>query len=179
MGTQAVISGSFRKHLDEIGIALEAFREAGIEVLAPATKDAVNSAASFVLLSTDDSKKSADVLEKEFMSKIEKIDFLYVANVGGYVGKSVAAEMSFASIHHIPIVMAEEINQFSEEISLSAQTILKTSAIAYLPIDSINSFRVADLNLQSSVPRGLSLEQKANLNSLIDNLLEELKHVKI
>lgn len=179
MKIKTVISGSFRKHLNEIGVGLEAFRKAGIEVLAPVSKNTIEGRANFVFLSTDDPKKSAYVLEKEFMSNITKSDFLYVANVRGYIGKSVAAEIGLALIHSIPIVAAEEIKEFSDEIPVFAHALLKRAIFAYLPVNSINALSVSKLNLTNFVLIDLSPDHKIGLDWLINTLLEELKHVKI
>ena len=38
---------------------------------------------------------------------IEKADFLYLANIGGYVGQSAATEMGVALINGVPVVASE------------------------------------------------------------------------
>lgn len=91
---ETVVSGSFRKHMEEIGNIIENFQEANVKVLAPTTKEAVNPHEDFVILATDDPKKPPHRLEMDFMREIRKADFLYVANVDGYVGKSAATEMA-------------------------------------------------------------------------------------
>ena len=174
-----VISGSFRKHLDDIGTALTNFKKSGIKVLAPLTKEAINGNNDFVFLATDDPAKSADILEKEFMANIEKADFLYLANVGGYVGQSATTEMGVALMSGVPIVVAEEIKDFSDEIPKKAQELLKKSAFRKLPISEIGSEKIAELNLESFAPINLSTAETTLLQSLVEKLLENLKFVKI
>lgn len=174
-----VISGSFRKYLNDIGIAIANFEKANIKVLAPLTKEALNSKDNFVFLATDDPKKSADILEKEFMANIEKADFLYLANVGGYVGKSAATEMGFALVNGIPIVVAEKIRDFSDEIPETAQELLKKSVFRQLPISEIDSEKIAELNLANFTPVNLSTDETALLQSLVEKLLNSLKFVKM
>lgn len=179
MNPTVVISGSFRKYLAEIGRAAFNFRRSGIQVLTPLTPDTINSEEEFVRLITDDPKKSAVVLEKEFMSHISEADFLYVANVEGYIGKSVAAEMSFAIIHNIPIIADQEIGKWSEEISAEVKIILKRSVYKYLPIKNIDQHTIEALSLTNAFRGGISTKEKSACYSLIEHLLEELKHVKL
>ncbi len=174
-----VISGSFRKYLNDIGIAITNFEKANTKVLAPLTKEAINSNDTFVFLATDDPEKSADILEKEFMANVEKADFLYLANVGGYVGQSAATEMGVALMNGVPVVVAEEIKDFSGEIPETAQELLKKSVFRKLPISEINSEKIAELNLANFTPVGLSTDETTLLQSLVEKLLESLKFVKI
>jgi hypothetical protein len=178
MNTKVVISGSFRKHLSEIGKASSKFKDAGVKVLAPLTQDTINSNADFVILETDDPQKTADVLEKDFMSKIAKSSFLYIANIEGYIGKSTGAEMCFAILNNIPIVVAEKINKFSSDIPVFIENILKDSAFICLPIHKIEASSITELKFSKFVSNDLSIEQKEELGLFIDGLLEELKGVK-
>ena len=54
---KAVISGSFRKHLEQISNAMDCFKRIGVKVLAPATKEPVGADDEFVILVTDDPDK--------------------------------------------------------------------------------------------------------------------------
>ena len=47
---ETVISGSFRKHMEQIGKALEGFEKADVKVLAPTTKEAINPDEKFIIL---------------------------------------------------------------------------------------------------------------------------------
>ena len=174
-----VISGRFRKYLNQIGTAIANFEKANAKVLAPLTKEAINGNDSFVFLATDDPEKSADILEKEFMLNIEKADFLYLANVCGYVGQSAATEMGVAIMNGVPVVASEEIKDFSSEIPKTAQELLKKSVFRQLSIDEISSEKIAELNLANFTPINLSPDETTLLRSLVEKLLESLKFVKI
>ncbi|GEM_PF-3372297 len=174
-----VISGSFRKYLNDIGIAIANFEKANTKVLAPLTQKSVNSDDNFVFLATDDPEKSADILEKEFMANIEKANFLYLANVGGYVGQNAATEMGVALKSGVPIVVAEEIKNFSDEIPGKAQELLMKSVFRKLPISEISSEKITELNLTNFTPADLSTDKTTLLRSLVEKLLESLKSVKI
>ena len=174
-----VISGSFRKYLNDIGTAIANFEKANAKVLAPLTKESVNGNDSFVFLATDDPKKSADILEREFMANVEKADFLFLANVGGYVGQSAATEMGVAIINGVPVVASEEIKDFSSEIPKTAQELLKKSVFRQLPISEISSEKIMELNLTNFTPVSLSTDETTLLQSLVEKLLESLKFVKM
>ncbi len=160
-------------------MAIRNFEKANIKVLAPLTKETLNSNDNFVFLATDDTNKSADILEKEFMFNIKKADFLYIANVGGYIGKSVATEMGFALMNHVPIVVAEEIKDFSDEIPETAQELLKKSVFRQLSINEIALETIAELNLTKFIPFNLSSDETELLQSLVEKLLESLKFVNM
>ena len=173
------ISGSFRKHLQEIGIALTKFKKSNVKVLAPLTQEAISVNDGFVFLATDNPEKSADILEKEFMANIKKADFLYLVNMGGHVGQSAATEMGVALMNDIPIVTNEDIADFSDEIPKTVQELLKKSVFQRLPIGKIDSDKVVALDLPSFMPYSFSAEEKTLLQSLVEKLLESLKSVKI
>lgn len=116
----AVISGSFRKHMEQIGKILDNFERANIKVLAPATGEVINPDEPFVLLVTDDPNKPSHKLEMDFMREIRRADFLYVADIGGYIGESAATEMAYARLKNLPIVVAEQIKTFSDAIPKEA-----------------------------------------------------------
>ncbi len=90
---ETVVSGSFRKYMEQIGQALEAFRKADVKVLAPATKEAVNPDEAFIILATDDPNKPPHKLEMDFMREIRKADFLYVVDVENDIKAAHAAGM--------------------------------------------------------------------------------------
>lgn len=171
---KVVISGSFRKHLKDIGIAIERFNKAGVQVLAPLTERVVNGDSDFVFLVTDDPGKTADVLEKEFMGNILRADFLYLANVGGYVGRSAAAEIATAVMNNIPIIASEEVFSFSNEVHENAQRILKR-----VTFKCVSANKIAEIALAGFVSIELSETEKNVLRQLITSLLNDLKNVKL
>lgn len=176
-----VVSGSFRKHMEQIGRALESFERADVKVLAPATKEAVNPDEEFIILATDDPEKPPHKLEMDFMREIRKADFLYVANVGGYVGQSAATEMAYARLKNLPVIVAEEIKSFSREIPEEAQELLRRTVSEILPISDISKEKIADLKqkIAELEPASLSEEESRILQSLIKKLLKDLKSLSL
>lgn len=176
---KTVISGSFNKHLHEIGNALENFKKAEVNVLAPLVTKVMDHAEDFVFLETDNPEKPADILENEFMSNIRKADFLYLANIGGYVGKSAATEIAIAIMSSIPVISAEKILYFSEEIPKKSQELLSTKIWCQLPINKISKNTIAVLDLSGFVSADLSETKTALLQYLVSKLLNDLKNVKL
>lgn len=101
----ATVSGSFRKHLREIRIAVDALRDAGVRVLSPKLSRPVSNSGDFVYLEGD-SGTPTDI-EINHLNAIMASDFLYVVNPKGYLGTSGALEMGFARAHRIPIFCRE------------------------------------------------------------------------
>lgn len=178
---ETVVSGSFRKHMEQIGRVLESFERADVKVLAPATKEAVNPDEEFVILATDDPEKPPYRLEIDFMWEIRKADFLYVADVDGYVGQSAATEMAYARLKNLPVVVAEAIKSFSSEIPEEAQELLKRIASEILPISDISKEKIAELKqkIAGLEPESLSEEESRVLQSLVKKLLKDLKSLPL
>lgn len=174
---ETVVSGSFRKHMEQIGEALDSFERAGIKVLAPTTKEAVNPDEEFIILATDDPSEPPHKLEMDFMRQIRKADFLYVANVDGYVGQSAATEMAYARLKGLPVVVAEAIKTFPSEITEEAQELLRKIVTVNLGISEITKERVRELKqefLNLETPN-LTEEETRLLQALVKKLLRDLK----
>ncbi|MDP2669160.1 MAG: hypothetical protein Q8P07_04985 [bacterium] len=174
---ETVISGSFRKHMEQIGKALEGFEKADVKVLAPTTKEAINPDEEFIILATDDPNKPPHKLEMDFMREIRKADFLYVADVDGYVGQSASTEMAYARLKNLPVVVAEVIKTFSSEIPEEAQELLRKTVVGILGISDISKEKISELkqgfsNLDTP---NLTEEETRILQALIKKLLKDLK----
>ena len=178
---ETVVSGSFRKHMEQIGKVLESFEKAGVKVLAPATKEAVNPDEEFIILATDDPDKPPHKLEMDFMREIREADFLYVADVDGYVGQSAATEMAYARLKNSPVVAAEIIKSFSDEIPEEAQKLLRKIVSDTLPISDISKGRIAELKqkLTELEPTSLTEGESRILSSLVKKLLKDLKSLPL
>lgn len=151
-----------------------AFEDAGVKVLAPMTEDAVNHGDDFVYLATDDVEAPPHRLEMNYMREIRKADFLYIANVDGYVGESAGTEMAYAVLKGLPIVLAEPIQEFSEQIHKEARDVLGSIPVNILPIDDISEDKVTDLRRKVQ-PQMPSQDQRKILSPLIRVLLRRLK----
>jgi hypothetical protein len=120
--TKVVVSGSFRKYWKYITGVVNDFSASGLKVLAPKIDGVSGRKETFVILSSDDPTKSPEKLELDFMSEISKADFLYVVDIKGYIGISVAAEIAYARLHNIPVIVAEPVKMFAHTVSETART---------------------------------------------------------
>ena len=174
---KTVISGSFRKHMEQIGKALKGFERADVKVLAPATKEIINPNEEFIILASDDPNSPPHKLEMDFMREIRNADFLYVADIDGYVGQSAATEMAYAGLKNLPVVVAEVIKTFSSEIPEEAQELLRKTVTGTLGISDISKEKIAELkqNFSNIETQNLTAEEIGVLRSLIKKLLKDLK----
>lgn len=171
MKLSVAISGSFRKHLNELKLVISKFGLEGIRVLCPLTTNSIDPEAEFVVLASDDPSLPNYKLEMNYMRQIGSSDFHYIYNLNGYIGYSVAAEMAYAKLKGIPIIMSEEIKNFSINIPMEAHRILRSigETIVYvdnISIDSIRSCQNKILNKKNFISK--------NDNLILLNLIKAL-----
>ncbi len=104
-GTRVAISGSFRKHWNQIEGARKEFTEEGARVLSPVNGPPELEKEGFAFLRAD--VGSPAELEARHLSAIQRSDLLYVVNPAGYLGSSVALEIGYALAWDVPIWSSE------------------------------------------------------------------------
>lgn len=103
-----VISGSFRKHLNEI-VHLKALLEKNhVTVFSPAGNIAINPDQEFIVLDSDP-VSHPKLLQDSVFAKIRRSTFLVVANVDGYLGKAAILEIGYAIAIGISIYTVEPV----------------------------------------------------------------------
>lgn len=91
---QVVISGSFRKHLDEILYLKSVFEAEGIIVLKPVDFDVIiNSDNLNFVRFVGEENKSQECLQNEYDIAIEECDAHIIFNKDGYIGSSALREL--------------------------------------------------------------------------------------
>ena len=123
-----VISGSFRKHFDEIMVLIQMFESIGITVLSPKKSKVIDSRTEFVLLDTDD-VDNPKILQQRHLDAIRQADALYICNPHGYTGASTILEMGWALALGKPIYAQEEIQDFT--LKLFGTTIAKPDNVKH------------------------------------------------
>jgi nucleoside 2-deoxyribosyltransferase len=176
MNRKVVISGSFRRYGKDVETARKNFERIGVSVSAPLSQKSVKISNDFVFLETDDPNKTAEELEEEFMEKIKQADMLYVADVDGYIGRSVATEMGLALLQKIPIILSEKIKHFSEDVPRYVQEIFGNIPYQYLFIERINRESLDELKIKHQMQSDLSSDEAQQLQRMIKQLLESLKN---
>lgn len=108
------ISGSYRKFPEEIGQALEAFRDLGVTVLSPRSATIVSSIDGFVSLKDDLVQRINDLsesnitnaiklIENSHLQAIQQSDALWIVIPQGYCGIATAFEIGWALAHNVPV----------------------------------------------------------------------------
>jgi NTP pyrophosphatase (non-canonical NTP hydrolase)/nucleoside 2-deoxyribosyltransferase len=111
-GAKVTVSGSFRKHLDEVTKIIEEFVNQGVEILSPAFTKPKNPGDDFVFFHGEESEDPKE-LENKHLAAIERSDFLYLVNPGGYLGKSATLEMGYALSCGKPVFALDKIGDFT------------------------------------------------------------------
>lgn len=92
---QTVISGSYRKHLNQIVKLKQALEKHHVAVLSPSGDLAINPDEEFIILDSDP-VSHPKLLQDSIFAKIRRSTFLIVANVGGYLGRAAVLEIGYA-----------------------------------------------------------------------------------
>jgi len=175
MNLSVAISGSFRKHLSELKFVISKFESEGIKVLCPLTTNTIDPKAEFIVLTSDDPSLSNSKLEMNYMRKIGSSDFHYIYNLNGYIGYSVAAEIAYARLKGISIIMSEEIKNFSTDIPVESHKILMSIGknivhVDDISIDSVQGCRNKILNKEDYISKNDYLILSNLIKALIKNL---------
>lgn len=101
---RCVIHGSLRKHLKEMAEAMETFRRAGIDVLAPRMDAIVKEDDGFLFFRGEELKdpRLVELLYLRNLRRLGERGFSYFVNPEGYVGRSVSYELGIAQATNVP-----------------------------------------------------------------------------
>ena len=108
---KSLIIGSFRKHYDQMLDIIDHFNKAEIEVLSPNKAKIINPEDEFVILDSDPEHLSDKEIQDVVLSKIHKVDFVYLYNPEGYIGLSASFEIGYCHAHGIKIYAYEHSNE--------------------------------------------------------------------
>lgn len=101
---RCVIHGSLRKHLREMGEAMEFFQSAGIEVLAPQMSGIVKEEDGFLFFKGEEQfdPRLIELMYLQNLRNLGENGFSYFVNPGGYIGKSASYELGIAQATNVP-----------------------------------------------------------------------------
>lgn len=119
-----VISGSFRKHLNEIYSLKSFLQHQGINVLSPVGTRAVNPGEEFVVLD-DDPVADHRILQDSVFAKIRRSTFLVVYNKDGYLGRAALLEIGYAVALGLQVLTVEPV----EDPNIAPYTRLLSDAL--------------------------------------------------
>ena len=103
-----VISGSYRRHLNEMFTLKDYLETKGITVLSPVGSQAVNPGEEFVILDADPLGDER-LLQDSIFAKLRRSTFLTVLNKGGYLGNAAILEMGHAIALGLKILTIDEV----------------------------------------------------------------------
>lgn len=105
------ISGSFRKHLQEI-LEVKRYLEANrIHIVSPRFEEPKNPGEEFVVFAGEEGMSPLE-LERYHLEAIQRSDALIVCNPKGYVGASAMIEIGYANALNKRIIFIEEPEEF-------------------------------------------------------------------
>jgi hypothetical protein len=96
------VSGSFHRHMHEIGAAVEELAALAIRVLSPADPRIVAAQGEFLFVASDP-VRSVRLVQDRHLEAIRASSFLWLVCPDGYVGQSASMELGFAAAIGIPI----------------------------------------------------------------------------
>jgi hypothetical protein len=98
----AAVSGSFHRHMDAIGSAVQELMEHSVRILSPADPRVVAAQGEFLFVASDH-VRSVRLVQDRHLDCIRAADFLWLVCPDGYVGQSASMEIGFAAGAAVPI----------------------------------------------------------------------------
>jgi len=98
----AAVSGSFHRHMDAIGAAVQELMALSVRVLSPADPRIVAQQGEFLFVASD-RVRSVRLVQDRHLESIRAASFLWLVCPDGYVGQSASMEIGFAAAVGVPI----------------------------------------------------------------------------
>src|SRR5271156_1726706 len=98
----AAVSGSFHRHMDAIGAAVQELMALSVRVLSPADPRIVAQQGEFLFVASD-RVRSVRLVQDRHLESIRAASFLWLVCPDGYVGQSASMEIGFAAASGVPI----------------------------------------------------------------------------
>jgi nucleoside 2-deoxyribosyltransferase len=105
---RAVVCGSFRKGIEELRLLAQALKEAGCQILSPASFEFVGEDDGFVYLAGE-VFSAPGWIERKYLLMILHADLVWLHAPNGYVGPSASLEIGFCYGRGIPIFSHNEV----------------------------------------------------------------------
>jgi NTP pyrophosphatase (non-canonical NTP hydrolase) len=112
------ISGSFRRFMPEIQLAMAELRQNDVKVLSPAEGPPMYETNGFVVLEGD--RGVPQEIEERHLDAVRRSDFVYVVNPSGYIGPSATLEIGYAFALGIPVFSSHSANEFALSLAISS-----------------------------------------------------------
>lgn len=99
---RAVVSGSFHRHMEAIGGAVQELASRSVRVLSPSDPRVVAAQSEFLFVASD-RVRSVRLVQDRHLEGIRAADFLWLVCPDGYVGQSASMEVGFAAAAGVPV----------------------------------------------------------------------------
>jgi hypothetical protein len=98
----AAVSGSFHRHMDAIGAAVQELMALSVRVLSPADPRIVAQQGEFLFVASD-RVRSVRLVQDRHLESIRAASFLWLVCPDGYVGQSASMELGYAAAFGVPV----------------------------------------------------------------------------
>jgi hypothetical protein len=99
---KVAVSGTFRRAMDDVQVAVGVLRDAGASVLSPSDPRIVDRFGDFVFVASD-LVRHLRVVQARHLAAIAASDFVWLIAPDGYIGQSAAMEIGFAAANGVPV----------------------------------------------------------------------------
>ena len=99
---EIVLSGTYRKDVENLKRAYEEFKDLGCTILSPTNVSVVSEVDGFVYMKGEESE-TPDKIESRHLKAIQKANFVWLHAPEGYVGPTAALEVGFAHAAGVPV----------------------------------------------------------------------------
>jgi nucleoside 2-deoxyribosyltransferase len=157
----ATVSGSFRRHMQEIAAAVDELIALSVRVLSPADPRVVANQGEFLFVASDP-VRSVRLVQDRHLESIRAADFLWLVCPDGYVGQSASMEIGYAAATGIPIFATRA----PEDLTLRQYVSVRSSLAEVV--------RAIAAGPRRSRPAGLLIDPHASVEEAHD-ILERLE----
>ena len=99
---EIVLSGTYRKDVENLRRAYEEFKDLGCTILSPTNISVVSEVDGFVYMKGEETE-TPDKIESRHLKAIQKANFVWLHAPDGYVGPTAALEVGFANAAGVPV----------------------------------------------------------------------------
>jgi NTP pyrophosphatase (non-canonical NTP hydrolase) len=99
---EIVLSGTYRKDVENLKRAYEEFKDLGCTILSPTNVSVVSEVNGFVYMKGEETE-APDKIEGRHLAAIQKANFVWLHAPDGYVGPTAALEVGFANAVGVPV----------------------------------------------------------------------------
>jgi NTP pyrophosphatase (non-canonical NTP hydrolase) len=157
---EIVLSGTYRKDVENLKRAYEEFKDLGCTILSPTNVQVVSEVDGFVYMKGEESE-TPDKIESRHLKAIQKANFVWLHAPDGYVGPTAALEVGFANAAGVPVFAQqtpkdEVLRSFVRLVDSPAAMIRMWPQYPEPPVPALKAFQ--EYYKRAALQRGYSSE---------------------